>query len=138
MERPAAAVEVGNIRAGSAPMPGKLTVTTSPGKPAVKDASYDGPDNSASTTITTAGNGSSSGDVESVGVGTAEIASTATAAGAGAGVGTSDAGGTGGLFRFFQSCDGQKAFLHPLNMRQLLDDSEKGLPLPERIDAKVR
>lgn len=40
-------------------------------------------------------------------------------------------------FRFFQSSDGQKAFLHPLDMRQLLDDAELGISLPERLDAKV-
>ena len=44
----------------------------------------------------------------------------------------------GGPFRFFQSLDGQRAFLHPLDMRQLLDDVDKGLPLPNRIDAQVR
>lgn len=71
----------------------------------------------------------------------------ASGGGAGAGVpaGPPAAGGgrgagveTGNSFRFFQSCDGQKAFLHPLDMRQLLDDAEKGMPLPQRIDAPVR
>lgn len=45
---------------------------------------------------------------------------------------------TPALFRFFQSADGQKAFLHPLDMRQLLDDAELGRPLPERLDAEVQ
>lgn len=48
-----------------------------------------------------------------------------------------DGYGPGGAFRFLQSCDGQKAFLHPLDMRQLLDDLQKGLELPQRIDAEV-
>ncbi|CAM9180499.1 unnamed protein product [Scytosiphon promiscuus] len=43
----------------------------------------------------------------------------------------------GGPFKFFQSGDGQKVFLHPFDMRQLLDDADKGLPLPDRIDAQV-
>lgn len=43
-----------------------------------------------------------------------------------------------GPFRFFQSSDGQKAFLHPLDMRQLLDDAELGMPLPNKLDAEVR
>lgn len=45
--------------------------------------------------------------------------------------------GGGGAFRFFQSLDGQRAFLHPLDMKQLMEDFEKGLPLPTRIDAQV-
>ncbi|CAM9897744.1 unnamed protein product, partial [Hapterophycus canaliculatus] len=53
------------------------------------------------------------------------------------GVDASSAPAGGGPFKFFQSGDGQKVFLHPFDMRQLLDDAEKGLPLPERIDAKV-
>lgn len=60
----------------------------------------------------------------------------AGAPGAGGGRGAGVEGGN--YFRFFQSCDGQKAFLHPLDMRQLLDDAEKGMPLPQRIDAPVR
>lgn len=42
-----------------------------------------------------------------------------------------------GDFKFFQSADGQRAFLHPLDMRQLLDEADQGLPLPERLDAEV-
>lgn len=109
----AVAAEAGNVRTGSAPIAGKDAGSTPSPKPAGNDSS----------------------DMESGGVGTTESAPTATAAAGAAGeVVTSEAG----LFRFFQSCDGQKAFLHPLNMRQLLDDSEKGLPLPEKVDAKVR
>lgn len=122
-----AAASSGGVGAGSAPIPGKLAGSASPPKPAVKDTHV--LSIAGSTTA-----GSSSIDAENAGAGTAESASTASAAGAGDPVATSEAG----LFRFFQSCDGQKAFLHPLNMRQLLDDSEKGLPLPERVDAKVR
>lgn len=64
--------------------------------------------------------------------------SSTTTAAAGAAVSAdTGSGGGGGPFRFFQSSDGQKAFLHPLDMRQLLDDVEKGLPLPHNIDAQV-
>eukprot|EP00903_Cladosiphon_okamuranus_P015735 g14523.t1 len=109
----AIAAEAGGVRAGSASIAGKVTgSTTSPPKPAAREG----------------------GDVEGVGVGAAESTSTSTAAAGAAGGGVPS---EAGLFRFFQSCDGQKAFLHPLNMRQLLDDSEMGLPLPERVDAKV-
>lgn len=125
-EQRAAAAAVEDDRVGSAPMPGTLADSTTSPKPAVVDSS-------ACAAGTTAG--SSSGDVDKPGAGTAESGSITADAGAS----TADAVVTSeaGLFRFFQSCDGQKAFLHPLNMRQLLDDSEKGLPLPDRIDAKV-
>lgn len=53
------------------------------------------------------------------------------------GGGGSGSAAGGGAFRFFQSLDGQRAFLHPLDMKQLMEDSEKGLPLPTRIDAQV-
>ncbi|CAN0297145.1 unnamed protein product, partial [Ectocarpus sp. 12 AP-2014] len=76
--------------------------------------------------------GSSSGDKPSLGT-----TSNSAAAGAHGGGGGGGGEGGGGPFRFFQSVDGQKAFLHPLDMRQLLDDAERGLPLPPRIDAKV-
>ncbi|CAM9744191.1 unnamed protein product [Ectocarpus fasciculatus] len=78
--------------------------------------------------------GSSSGDKPSIG--TTSTRAPVGAHGGGGGGGGGEGGG-GGPFRFFQSVDGQKAFLHPLDMRQLLDDAEKGLPLPPRIDAKV-
>lgn len=120
-------------RAGSAaPISGKVAASTSPPKSAVKCMPVAEFNNSPSTTGTTSG---SRGDMEEVCVGTAEPTSTPTAIGAA--VVTAEAGGSGGPFKFFQSCDGQKTFLHPLNMRQLLDDFEKDLPLPERIDAKV-
>lgn len=76
--------------------------------------------------------GSSGGDKPSLGT-TSSSAATGAHGGGGGGGGE----GGGGPFRFFQSVDGQKAFLHPLDMRQLLDDAERGLPLPPRIDAKV-
>lgn len=129
---PAAATRAlgGDVRSGCLPIPRKLAGSTSTPKPAINEMSVAGMNNDASAT-----SGSGSSDMEGGGVVTAKSASIATAAGAAAGaVVTSEAG----VFRFFQSWDGQKAFLHPLNMRQLLDDSEKGLPLPDRIDAKVR
>ncbi|CAN0146473.1 unnamed protein product [Ectocarpus sp. 12 AP-2014] len=76
--------------------------------------------------------GSSSGAKPSLGA-----TSSSAVAGAHGGGGGGGGEGGGGPFRFFQSVDGQKAFLHPLDMRQLLDDAERGLPLPSRIDAKV-
>lgn len=117
---------------GSAPIPGTLAGRASPPKPVVKDtptAELNALSGAGSTSA-----GSSSNDAENVGAGAAESAPIASAA---AGAGDAVVASEAGLFRFFQSCDGQKAFLHPLNMRQLLDDAEKGLPLPERIDAKV-
>eukprot|EP00752_Nemacystus_decipiens_P008402 g7512.t1 len=123
-----------DVGTGSAPVPGKVVGSASPHKPAGEDKFSAELHNPSSVSGTAAGSSSSSrSDAEKVGVGVGMAESAPTGGGSGDAVATSEAG----LFRFFQSSDGQKAFLHPLNMRQLLDDSEKGLPLPERVDAKV-